>query len=278
MKQIKFVIMWFCFIGMNGIAFADDSLIAEGDTHTVIHDPYESFNRVIFNMNEFIDRAALKPLATLYKNIMPKPLSKGVSNFFANFYTIPTVMNDLLQGNFYQTTSDAWRFTINSTIGVLGFFDVASSMGLEPNTEDFGLTLAQWGYKNSNYLVLPIFGPSTVRDGVFGLPIYSFMTPYAYIPMDVSYSIYALDITSRRAEMLNYQGVLDQVMLDKYSFLRDAYLQRRAYQIQRNTELGNPYIEKNSEVIEKNQVQLETKIQQDQIPPLAVKKLMHQYA
>jgi phospholipid-binding lipoprotein MlaA len=251
MKQIKFVIMWFCFIGMNSIVFADDHFIAEGDTHTIIHDPYESFNRIMFNINEFIDRTALKPLGTLYKDIVPKPLSKGISNFFANFYTIPTVINDLLQGNFYQTTSDAWRFTINSTLGVLGFFDVASQMGLEPNTEDFGLTLAQWGYKNSNYLVLPLFGPSTVRDGVFGLPVYYYMTPYAYIePMDLSYAIYALDLTSRRADLLNYQSVFNQVMLDKYSFLRDAYLQRRAYQIQRNTELGNPYIEKNNESIE----------------------------
>lgn len=243
MKQIKFIIMWFCFIGMNSMVFADNGLSAEYETQTIVSDPYESFNRVIFNINEFVDQAALKPLGTLYKDIMPKPLSKGISNFFANFYTIPTVINDFLQGNFYQTASDAWRFTINSTIGLLGFFDVASDMGLEPNTEDFGLTLARWGYKNSNYLVLPIFGPSTVRDGIFGLPVYYYMTPYAYIkPMEVSYSIYALDLTSRRADLLNYQSVFDQVMLDKYSFLRNAYLQRRAYQIQRNTELGNPYI------------------------------------
>lgn len=264
---------------MHGIAFADDALISDSDTHTVINDPYESFNRVIFNINDFIDHAALKPLGTLYKDIVPKPLAKGISNFFANFYTIPTVINDFLQGNFYQTTSDAWRLTINSTIGLLGFFDVASDMGLEPNTEDFGLTLAQWGYKNSNYLVLPIFGPSTVRDGIFGLPVYYYMTPYAYIEsMDVSYAIYAVDLTSRRADILSYQSVFDQVMLDKYSFLRDAYLQRRAYQIQRNTELGNPYMEKNGETIETKQVQLEKEIQQDKIPPLAVNKLTHHYA
>lgn len=249
------------------------------EVHTVINDPYERFNRVVFNVNDFVDHAALKPLGTLYKDIVPKPLSKGVVNFFANFYTIPTVINDVLQGNFYQATSDSWRFTINTTIGLLGFVDAASYMGLEPNTEDFGLTLARWGYKNSNYLVLPVFGASTVRDGVFGLPVYYFMTPYSYIqPMTVNYAIYAVDLTSRRAEILNYQSVFDQVMLDKYTFVRDAYLQRRAYQIQRNTELGNPYLEKNSPVIEEKQVELEQQIQEDVIPPLAVNGFMHQYA
>jgi phospholipid-binding lipoprotein MlaA len=280
MKIIKYFTLWFCFLGINGNVFADDSQLATAnDTATVIHDPYERFNRVMFNVNDFIDHAALKPLGTLYKAIVPKPLSKGVSNFFANFYTIPTVINDFLQGNFYQTTSDAWRFTINTTIGLLGFIDAASYMGLEPNTEDFGLTLAQWGYKSSNYLVLPIFGSSTIRDGVFGLPVYYFMTPYAYIsPMSVSYGIYAVDLTSRRAELLNYQSVFDQVMLDKYSFMRDAYLQRRAYQIERNTELGDPYLEKNSVTLEQNQQHLEEDIQQDKIPPLAVNGWMHQYA
>jgi phospholipid-binding lipoprotein MlaA len=278
MKRI-YLILFFCFIGINTV-WADDAITITNDHPTVIHDPYESFNRVVFHFNDFLDRAALKPLGTLYKDIVPKPLSKGISNFFANFYTIPTVINDFLQGNFYQTTSDAWRFTINSTIGILGFFDPATSMGLEPNTEDFGLTLARWGYKNSNYLVLPIFGASTVRDGVFGLPVYYYMTPYAYIePMEVSYAIYGVDLTSRRADILNYQSVFDQVMLDKYSFLRDAYLQRRAYQIQRNTELGDPYLEKNAVQLEEKQQKLEQDIQQDKIPPLAFKSYpIHHYA
>jgi phospholipid-binding lipoprotein MlaA len=280
MKKIKYLMMALWLLGMNNIALAEEMPLAADDTQAVIiNDPYESFNRVVFNINDFIDRAALKPIATVYKTIVPKPISKAIVNFFANFYTIPTVINDVLQGNLYQATNDAWRFTINTTIGLLGFVDAATYMGLEPNTEDFGLTLARWGYKNSNYLVLPIFGASTVRDGIFGLPVYYFMTPYAYItPMDVNYSIYAVDLTSRRAEILNYQSVFDQVMLDKYSFVRNAYLQRRAYQIQRNTELGNPYLEKNGASIEKKQVKLEQDIQHDEIPPLALKGWMHQYA
>jgi phospholipid-binding lipoprotein MlaA len=277
MKLTKYLIIWICLFVINSAVAAEDTTLAT--TPTVIHDPYERVNRVVFNVNDFLDHAALKPLGTLYKDIVPKPLSKGISNFFANFYTIPTVFNDFLQGNFYQTTSDAWRFTINSTVGVLGFFDAASYMGLESNTEDFGLTLARWGYKNSNYLVLPIFGASTVRDGVFGLPVYYFMTPYAYIsPMEVSYAIYAVDLTSRRADILNYQSVFDQVMLDKYSFVRDAYLQRRAYQIQRNTELADPYLERNASQMEEKQVKLEQDIQEDKIPPLAVNGYMHRYA
>lgn len=269
MKSIQYFILWLCLFAINSNAVAEDTALTT--TPTVIHDPYEGFNRVVFNFNDFLDHALLKPLGTLYKDIVPKPLSKGISNFFANFYTIPTVINDFLQGNFYQTTSDAWRFTINSTVGVLGFFDAASYMGLEPNTEDFGLTLARWGYKSSNYLVLPIFGASTVRDGVFGLPVYYYMTPYAYIsPMEVSYAIYGVDLTSRRADLLNYQSVFDQVMLDKYSFVRDAYLQRRAYQIQRNNELADPYLEKNATQMEEKQAELDQKIHEDKVSPFGL--------
>lgn len=210
-------------------------------------DPYEKFNRVMFVFNDNLDKLFLKPIATLYNKIVPKPLVKGISNIFSNIDTIPTVINDGLQGNFYQATSDAWRLGINSTIGILGFFDPATSMGLEHNSEDFGLTLAQWGYKNSNYLVLPFFGPSTPRDGV-GLPVdYYLFSIYPYInPVSQRYELYSLGIVSRRADLLHFQGVMEQASLDKYVFLRDAYMQRRNYLIQRNKELGDPYLEKNS--------------------------------
>lgn len=210
-------------------------------------DPLEPLNRVTFQFNELLDRFILKPVAVVYNTIMPKPLAKGVSNFFDNFYTPATIVNDLLQGNIYQFASDSWRFGFNTTIGVLGFFDVASSIGLEPNSEDVGLTFAHWGYKKSAYLVIPLFGPSTIRDGV-GLLGYYYLTPYAYIDdVKTRYSIYAVDITSRRANLLHYQGVLDQAAIDKYTFMRNAYLQRRAYQMERNLELGNPYLRKNEE-------------------------------
>lgn len=230
------VALWL--ISLN--AFADNKQVNP-------QDPYEGFNRAMFRFNDVLDRAILKPVATGYNAILPKPVVKGISNFFNNIDNIPTVLNDLLQGNLYQATSDAWRLVINSTVGILGFFDVASSIGLERNTEDFGLTLAQWGYKKSNYLVLPFFGPSTVRDGI-GLPVnYYYLSIYPYIyPVSTRYEIYGLGVVSRRADLLHFQGVMEEAALDQYVFLRDAYLQRRNYLIERNKELGDPYLEKNN--------------------------------
>lgn len=215
--------------------------------NTTNNDPYERFNRVMFQFNEVVDTLVLRPLATLYIKIIPKPLSKGLSNFYNNIDTIPTVANDLLQANFYQGTSDAWRLAINSSVGILGFFDWASDMGLEPNKEDFGLTLAQWGYRNSNYLVLPFLGPGTARDQV-GWPInYLFLTIYPYIyPVTTRNELYFSGLVVKRAELLRYQGVLAQASLDDYTFIRDAYMQRRAYQLERNAELNNPYLEDNN--------------------------------
>jgi phospholipid-binding lipoprotein MlaA len=210
-------------------------------------DPYERFNRVMYNFNDFLDRAVLKPIATLYNKIMPKPLSKGIGNMFYNIDTIPTIANDILQANFYQATSDAWRLGLNSTVGIAGFFDVAENLGLERNAEDLGLTFAQWGWKNSNYLVLPFIGSSTVRDGVAWPVNYELFTIYPYItPVRARYEVYGLGVVSKRAELLRFQGVLEQASLDRYAFLRNAYLQNRAYRIDRNKQLGDPYLSKNS--------------------------------
>src|SRR5579872_1908985 len=211
-------------------------------------DPYEPFNRVMYDFNDFLDNAVLKPVATFYNDVTPKPLNKGIKNFYNNIDTIPTVINDALQGNVYQTASDSWRLVINSTIGVLGFFDFATDMGLDPNKEDFGLTLARWGYTDSNYLVLPFFGPSTPRDAI-GLPVdYYLFSIYPYVQPPIRrYELYGLGVVARRADLLSYQNVMEQAAVDKYAFLRDAYLQRRAYLIQRNKELGDPYLDKNKQ-------------------------------
>ena len=146
------------------------------------NDPYEPFNRVMYKFNDTLDRFVSEgPVATLYNKIMPKPLATGLTNFYNNVDTIPTIINDILQGNYHQMASDTWRFAINTTIGIGGLVDVASRLGLDPHLEDFGLTLAHWGHKNSNYLVLPFVGPTTVRDGI-ALPInYYTMTPYPLI-------------------------------------------------------------------------------------------------
>ncbi len=225
---------------------SDVNTVELDQANTPNADPYERFNRIMFQFNEVADRLVLKPVATLFIKIVPKPLTKGLSNFYDNIDTIPTVANDLLQANFYQGTSDAWRLTINSTVGILGFFDVASKMGLEPNKEDFGLTLAQWGYRDSNYLVLPFLGPGTVRDQI-GWPInYYLLTIYPYIyPVSTRNELYFTGLVVKRAELLRYQNVLAEASLDDYTFIRNAFMQRRAYQLERNAELNNPYLEKN---------------------------------
>lgn len=207
-------------------------------------DPYESFNRVMFRFNDFFDRVFLKPLATLYIDIVPRPLVTGIRNFFSNVDTVPTIPNDVLQGNFYQGIRDTWRLLINTTVGLLGFFDPASHIGLGPNKEDFGLTLAQWGYRKSGYLVIPFLGPTTTRD-LIGFPVdYYFFSIYPYInPARTRYEIYGLGILSRRAELLSYQNVMDQAAIDRYVFVRDAWMQRRTWLINRNKELGDPYID-----------------------------------
>jgi phospholipid-binding lipoprotein MlaA len=217
------------------------------DTRTVNPvDPYEPFNRVMFNFNDFLDRAIIKPAAIAYNKILPKPLVKGINNMFSNIDIIPTVINDVLQINLYQAVSDSWRFAVNSTVGIAGFFDPAQHIGLEPNAEDLGLTLASWGWKNSNYLVLPFLGPSTVRDGLAWPVNYQYMTiwPWLY-PVHTRYTVYAVSLVSKRAELLRFGDVMDQAAVDRYVFMRDAYLQSRAYRIERNEQLGDPYFTKN---------------------------------
>lgn len=221
--------------GMSiNIVFADEPT-------TNVKDPYEIFNRAMFHFNDIFDRVVLKPAGTVYNAIIPKPLAKGFTNFFRNIDTIPTVANDLLQLNFYQASNDAWRLGINSTIGIGGIFDFAKDMGLQPNSEDLGLTFARWGYENSNYLVFPFLGPSTVRD-VVAWPInYYYLTIYPRInPVRTRYILYSASVVVWRADMLRHEEVFEQVSIDKYAFMRDAYMQRRHYLIERNKKLLDP--------------------------------------
>lgn len=207
---------------------------------TEIKDPYEGFNRFMFGFNEKVDKYFMKPVATFYNTIMPKPLNQGVHNFFNNIGTLPTVANDLLQFNFYQAANDSWRIIVNSTVGIGGLFDVASRINLKYYSNDFGMTLAAWGYENSNYLVLPFFGPSTPRDGIIGIPVdYFAFSVYPHInPQSTRFQVYGLGVVDRRAQLLKFQGVLEEASVDKYTFIRSAYMRRRAHQIQENQHLG----------------------------------------
>ena len=204
-----------------------------------IKDPFEKFNRAMFWFNDKLDTYILKPVATFYNTIMPRPLNEGVHNFFLNVGNLPNIANDILQFNFYQMANDMWRFGVNTTIGIGGLFDVGSRIGLNPYVNDFGLTLAMWGYKNSNYLVLPFFGPYTVRDGI-GIPVdYYVFSIYPHIhPQRTRYVVYGLGVIDRRAQLLQFQEVLEEASIDKYVFTRNAYLQRRAYQIEDNQHRG----------------------------------------
>jgi phospholipid-binding lipoprotein MlaA len=224
----KFLACCACFCFLHSSSYAETN-----------NDPLEKFNRGVFSFNDKVDIYFLKPIATFYNIIMPKPLNRGIQNFFNNLNNIPTIANDILQANFYQANSDFWRLAINSTIGIGGLFDVAERMNLHPYTNDFGLTLAKWGYKNSTYIVLPFLGPSTIRDG-FGIPVdYYGFSVYPRIRSDsVRYGLFGLGVINRRAQLLQFQSVFDEAALDKYVFIRDAYLQRRSYQMEQNASYG----------------------------------------
>ena len=198
-------------------------------------DPLEKLNRGIFTFNDKIDKIVLKPVATVYNKIMPKPLNQGVHNFYNNIGTLPTIANDILQLHFYQAANDIWRFGINSTIGIAGFFDIATRMNLKYYSNDFGLTMARWGYKNSTYIVWPFFGPSTIRDGI-GIPVdYFAFSVYPYVnPTSARYELYGLGVVDRRAQLLKIESVMEEAALDRYVFVRNAYTQRRRYQIEQN--------------------------------------------
>jgi phospholipid-binding lipoprotein MlaA len=178
-------------------------------------------------LNELLDRAVGEPLAQGYNAIMPAPVNRGVTNFFDNIRDVRSAINNLLQLKIGRAFSDVGRIGVNTTIGILGFMDVASNMDLPSYKEDFGQTLGVWGVESGPFLVLPIFGPSSVRDGV-GLVADWFVNPIRYVDDDaVMYSLVGLALLDTRADLLTASRVVDQAALDPYAFIRDAYLQRR---------------------------------------------------
>lgn len=195
-------------------------------------DPYETYNRSAYRFNQTIDQIALKPAAKVYDRILPGPIKKGVLNFFDNLNELPTIANDLLQGNLVYAASNSWRFLINSTVGVFGVIDVASRLGVAKYSTDFGITLRKWGIKPTPYLVLPLLGPSTVTD-TFAIPVDYQATVYNYVkPKSIVYGAVAVNTIGRRAELLKY-GSADDVTLDPYIFQRHAYLQQREALLQK---------------------------------------------
>jgi phospholipid-binding lipoprotein MlaA len=195
-------------------------------------DPLEPLNRKVFEFNDALDKAVTKPIAKGYRAVVPTPVRGGITNFFGNFRDVTTAVNNLLQLKVPRAASDLGRIVINSTVGILGFFDVASRLGLEKHDEDFGQTLGHYGAGPGPFVMLPLLGPSTARDTV-GLVGDYFTDPefYLFTHTPESYVVFGTRVINLRANLLAIEGVLDQTGLDRYSFLRDAYLQRRRNQV-----------------------------------------------
>lgn len=193
-------------------------------------DPLEGYNRAMYKFNDTVDKAILKPVAKGYDTVMPAPLSQGVSNFFSNLNDITVIINDLLQFKFKQAANDTGRFVLNTTVGVAGIFDVASLSGNYKNNEDFGQTLGAWGVEPGAYIVLPFFGPRTVRDS-FGLVGDYYTDPVTYVEGPGARNAFrGVRIVDNRANLLKAEKVLDEAAAsDEYSYVRDAYLQHREY-------------------------------------------------
>ena len=189
-------------------------------------DPWESTNRKIFAFNDVIDKYLLKPVTVGFKAVTPDFLEDGIRNFFYNASEILTIVNALAQGKFAQSGQDTVRFFVNSTVGIAGLIDVSTRIGLERNNEDFSQTLAFWGVSEGPYLVLPILGPSTVRDAATYYPDSSFTMLNTLDHAPTRWQLYMLGVIDLRAKLLDAEVL---IVGDRYTFIRDAYLQRRKF-------------------------------------------------
>jgi phospholipid-binding lipoprotein MlaA len=205
-------------------------------------DPLEKANRAVFAFNDAADKVLITPVAKGYRAVLPGFLRTGIANFFSNLEDVWVSVNDVLQGKFQEGSEDFTRVIFNTTFGIGGIFDFASDVGLPKHSEDFGQTLGVWGVTSGPYVVLPLFGPSTFRDG-FGLLVDGRADlVYRLVNDDVPLRnvLYGTRSISNRANLLDASSVLEQAALDRYAFVRDAWLQRRRNQIYD----GNPPREK----------------------------------
>jgi len=211
------------------------STLATAKTQDSPVDPYEGFNRSMYGFNMGLDKYFFKPVSDSYKYITPDFMEIGVSNFFNNLKGINVVLNDVLQGKFEQSASDTGRFLTNTTIGVLGFVDVASELGMQNNIEDFGQTLAVWGVDEGAYLVLPIMGPTTIRDGS-AVIVDKAANPGTYVP-----GTGIIEGINDRANAEGALNFIDEAALDPYVFTRESFLQYRRNLINDSKSDANSY-------------------------------------
>ena len=204
-----------------------------------VSDPFENLNRKTFEFNEKMDEKIAKPIAQTYSQLPPK-IKKGVSNFFDNLEEVDTFVNQLLQGKPKESINDLTRFLINTTIGLGGFIDVASKMGLERHEEDFGQTLAVWGVGQGPYIMLPILGPSTLRD-TLSRPVSSFLSvTFHMTETDVNIALKGMDAIETREKLLDVEALLSG---DKYAFVKDAYIQSIYYEIKDGVDVEDDFID-----------------------------------
>ena len=203
-----------------------------------VNDPFENLNRKTFEFNENMDEKILKPIAETYSELPPK-IKLGFSNFFNNLEEVDTFVNQLLQGKPKESINDFTRFIINSTIGLGGFIDVASKVGLERHEEDFGQTLAVWGVGQGPYIMLPILGPSTLRD-TLSRPVSSFLSvTFHMTETDVNLALKGMDAIETREKLLDVEALLSG---DKYAFVKDAYIQSMYYEIKDGEDVEDDFI------------------------------------
>ncbi len=219
-------------IGKDWVGYCKVALVAALTTfgassvQAAEEDPWEGVNRVVFRFNDTLDAYTLKPLAKGYQKVTPDFLEDGIGNVFSNLGDFVVLTNDLLQGKIRDAGIDTSRILFNSTFGVLGFFDVATRMGLQKNDEDFGQTLGAWGLGSGPYVVLPLLGPSTVRDAAGRVPDL-FLQPYPYMDHVPTRNLtLATSLVDMRAGLLSAERMITG---DKYIFVRNAYLQNREF-------------------------------------------------
>jgi len=216
------------FLLVAGMMLAGCATLPDSKPHP--SDPWERFNRASFKVNDALDRGILRPTARAYVKVTPRVLRTGVSNFFDNLETVTTLVNDALQGKMRAAGQDTARLLLNSTLGLGGLLDPATQAGIAKNDEDFGQTLGAWGVASGPYLMVPLMGPTTVRDGLARIPD-TFTDPSHYLEDDSTrYAITAVEIVDLRAGLLDLDAQLAQ-SFDRYAFVRNAWLQRREYKV-----------------------------------------------
>lgn len=229
MSKVVIIFRWLVIVAATSWLTGCASLPANSTADP--RDPFERYNRAMFTFNKTVDDKVLKPVATGYVAAVPSLIRTAIGNFFGNIGDVWTAVNNYLQGKPRDGTSDIARVVLNSTFGIAGLIDVATPAGLTKHEEDFGQTLGVWGVKSGSYLVLPIFGSSTVRDGL-ARPIDLYLDPINSIEsVRVENSARALRLVDDRAALLDSSRLFEDAALDQYQFSRDAYLQRREARI-----------------------------------------------